>query len=139
MLFQATLDGDAGIIKPLIDNGAFPHHKNAVGNTALHRACFYRYDTCIQPLMDNGHQTDISRTDYINAKNKFGNTALHYASFNGHVDCILPLIENGANLHQTNKANQTALHIAKVHRDDRYYSKKREKFDSIIEILLDAM
>ena len=87
-LHLAILTGDVRICKILLENGARPDARNAIGNTPLHLATESNSVPLVQRILEQNVTVD--------AQNDAGQTALHIASFNGLTDVARLLVSAGA-------------------------------------------
>ena len=61
-------------------------------------ANFYGHLQCVELLLQNGSETDIT--------DSYGSTALMFAAYDGHAACVKILIDYNANVDMTNDAKQ---------------------------------
>ncbi|CAK4493392.1 unnamed protein product [Aphanomyces euteiches] len=139
-LQDAVRDNEVNDLRKLLDS----HPVNETDQyelTALHWACDYSHEECVQVLLAAGADVNaIENTHFkrqpihfaalrgsvsimkllhangadINAKDGIGRTPLHCAAHAGAVDAITWLLDNDADLFATTKDKHTALDLAKL-------------------------
>ena len=102
-LHLAILTGNIKICEILLENGARPAARNAIGNTPLHLATESNSVPLVQRILDQNVT--------INAQNDAGQTALHIASFNGLTEVARLLVSAGASQDVHDNEGATAEEI----------------------------
>ena len=100
------------VLQAIIDCGVDVNATNKKNRTALAIACLNRNEGAINVLLNAG--TDLNIAD-----NTYGETCLHTAvrqECSGEV--LQTIIDHGADVNATNNANETALTIVCVHKND---------------------
>lgn len=108
----AAHDKDNGAVRQLLAEGVSPNAQgNFDGRTAVHSAAEGGAAKNLAALLQSGGKPNV--------QDREGNTPLHLASmgsfslgFTDHVAAVRILLKHGADLHRTNNAGETALHIA---------------------------
>jgi ankyrin repeat protein len=111
-LFTAAENGEAGVIRQLVMDGADPNQANSYGDTALHISATHGHETVVRCLV-------LQCRAHVNQPNYEGTTPLHGAVENGHgrvVRCLV--VECGADVNRSDYESQTPLHIAIQWRGD---------------------
>ena len=142
-LHLATIMGQTGIVRYLIERGASTKAKDVSGATPLHEAVRYGRIEIAKYLLDAGAdanaQDSLGKTPMLiitpqdsraqlytmllehgsnpNAKDLYGDTPLHIATITGMTTTILDkLIAAGADINERNKKGVTPLSLAVEHR-----------------------
>ena len=105
-LMLASLNGDVGLVKLLIDKGAEVSKK---GWAPLHYAAANGHDDIVKLLLDH--------SAYVDAGSPNGTTPLMMAARGGHVSTVKLLLDNGADLTVKNQIGLTALDFAKTYKE----------------------
>lgn len=105
-LHNALRYGNKKAARMLIAAGADLHTTNKDQQTLLHAAVDSEAGELLRPLLESGLQ------DKVNAADSDGNTPLHIALQHKNAKHARLLIAAGADLHTTNKKQQTLLHAA---------------------------
>lgn len=87
-LFNAASEGDAGMVKALLEKGADVNARNGEGDTPLILAARNGHAETVSALLES--EADPDMTDAA------GDTAIIIASTRGHIDTVKALIEWGA-------------------------------------------
>ena len=103
-LHDAAKDGDAELVKLLIDAGADVNKANEKGETPLYWAAANGRTECVKLLIDAG--ADVNKAD------KDGRTPLILAAYYGHAECVKLLINAGADVNMANEDGLTPLYPA---------------------------
>jgi uncharacterized protein len=101
-MMLAALNGDANIVKQLIDKDAEVSKK---GWTPLHYAATTGQDDIVKLLLDH--------SAYIDAASPNGTTPLMMAARGGHLSTVKLLLDEGADLTVKNQLGLTAIDFAK--------------------------
>ena len=101
-LVTAIRNGDASVIRTLLDDGADVNARDAEGNTPLILASLYASPECVELLIDKGAD--------VNAANKAGATALIRAATS--YDKTRLLVAAGANVQARTALGNTPLILA---------------------------
>ena len=104
-LHKAAIEGNADLVKSLIESGANPNHRSKNGFPCLIQAAEAGHLDAIEKLLDGG--AEINATDNIQ-----GMTALHAASFAGYDKIVQLLIKRGADITRKNNKDLTPLDLA---------------------------
>ncbi len=142
-LHMATILGQTGIVRYLIERGASTKAKDVSGATPLHEAVRYGRTEIARYLLDAGAdpnaQDSLGKTPMLiitpqdtraelytmllnkgsnpNAKDLYGDTPLHIATITGTPTTILDkLIAAGADINERNKKGVTPLSLAIEHK-----------------------
>lgn len=110
-MMLAALNGDAALVKALIDKGA---EVNKKGWAPLHYAAANGHDDIVQLLLDH--------SAYIDADSPNGTTPLMMAARGNHLSTVKVLLDAGADSRVKNQIGMTALDFAK-----RYHAKDVEQ------------
>lgn len=110
-MMLAALNGDAGLVKALIDKGA---EVNKKGWAPLHYAAANGHDDVVRLLLDN--------SAYIDAGSPNGTTPLMMAARGNHLSTVKVLLDAGADSRVKNQLGLSALDFAK-----RYHAKDVEE------------
>ncbi|KAI8514586.1 Unconventional myosin-XVI [Branchiostoma belcheri] len=105
-LHWASLYGQTGVVKLLIQHGADVGARDEDGETALHWASVNGHTGVVKLLIQHGAD--------VGARNKDGETALHRASGNGQTGVVELLVQHGADVGARGEDGETALHWASV-------------------------
>ena len=103
-LFAAIRQGNMNTVEELITKGADVNVTNAIKQTPLHEAAFFRRRQITALLLTKGAK--------INAKDMHGMTPLHAATLAGAKQIATFLIANGADVNAKDNREQTPLHLA---------------------------
>ncbi|KAG0192158.1 hypothetical protein DFQ28_010039 [Apophysomyces sp. BC1034] len=101
-MMLASLNGEAGLVKHLIDKGA---EVNKPGWTPLHYAATTGQDKLVKLLLDH--------SAYIDAASPNGTTPLMMASRGGNITTVKLLLDEGADLALKNQLGLSAIDFAK--------------------------
>lgn len=101
-MMLAALNGDADLVKALIDKGA---EVNKQGWAPLHYAAANGHDDIVKILLDN--------SAYIDAGSPNGTTPLMMAARGNHLSTVKVLLDGGADSRVKNQLGLTALDFAK--------------------------
>jgi len=104
-LEQATLKGQAEMIRSLIEHGDDINARNTRGYTPLHLASAKGNSEVLKLLLENGAEVDAVVTDS-------GCTSLHHAASLGHVELCELLVRYGADPDAQTARLETPLHLA---------------------------
>ena len=105
-VYEASRNGDAGIVKDLLEAGADPNnYRDDYGSNALHRAAVSGHNDVINTLIEAGAE--------VNVKDNIGRTALYRAVVNDHRDVVIPLLEAGADPELGDDQGRTPIEMAK--------------------------
>lgn len=103
----AAADGQAAIVKKLIQDGVDLNDQNKDGITALMFAVYHRRNDAVKVLLDSRAEVDIADID--------GNTALLHACNQRYPDTVEMLLKHGASVDLKNqKTNVSPLALAIV-------------------------
>ncbi|KAK6836360.1 hypothetical protein PG987_006855 [Apiospora arundinis] len=156
-LMKAARDGDADVLKLLLDGGANVNASDTVGRTALSWASSKGQDIVIKQLIDRGADIEaVASSVYgcdctplglaledgrnttvkllldlganIDPKNGWGFTPLQRASEKGYVDIVKQLLDRGADINASDLDGKTALFWATIRGQNKI---------SVISLLLD--
>jgi ankyrin repeat protein len=97
----ATVFGQIGALKALIEGGADMNYKNNEGSTPLITAAVFNRIEVSKVLIEAGAD--------MNSKNNEGSTALHTAALLCRTEIVEVLLDNGADKNVRNNAGRTAL------------------------------
>ncbi|MEW6350719.1 MAG: ankyrin repeat domain-containing protein [Thermodesulfobacteriota bacterium] len=136
-VLAAANRGDLAQVRRLLDKGADPNAKDAIGNMVLGEAAFSGNLDLVKFLIDQGSDVKAKRPDGqtvlmcaaiggnpqvvrllvemgldVNAKTSGGETALMWASMGGRLEAVKYLLENKAELNAKNASGDTALWYA---------------------------
>ena len=108
----AAHDKDHGTVRQLLAKGVSPNVPMGFdGRTAIHNAAKDGAAQNLAAMLEAGGKPNVQDRD--------GNTPLHLASmgsfssvFTNHAAAVRVLLQHGANLHRTNDAGETPLHVA---------------------------
>ena len=101
-LFEAIQDGNIGLVKELVKNGADVNCIDKTGQSPLHRACYLGHLDIVRVLIANGADIHQRASD-------LQLTPLHSATMNGDCQVVAFLIDNGADIHARDAAGGTPL------------------------------
>jgi hypothetical protein len=107
-LLIAAAEGHENTVAALLDAGADPNVKNALGRTALMHASVYGFTAIVKLLLARGADPNLAPTDGQ------GWTALMAAARAGHVETVRALLNGGAKVALTDKNGNTALALAEA-------------------------
>lgn len=107
LILAAQGDGDAEIVKWLLDHGAAVELRNCLGETALHKAAYFGHDKIASLLIEGGAE--------VGARDLKGETPLHKTMVYGWDSMVELLLLSGAEVGILDKAGESALQKA-VHR-----------------------
>ncbi|MDQ7055090.1 MAG: ankyrin repeat domain-containing protein [Persephonella sp.] len=110
-LHVAVKEGDAELVKYLLEKGADPNGKGAFGETPLHIAVDRGYLDIVQLLLERGADP--------NAQSNEGNTPLHMAVIASSADIAYELIKKGASVDVENSFGKTPLDVARELNDEK--------------------
>ena len=96
----AATEGNAAVVKKLLDCGVSPDAKDQNGDTALHLAAAEGNTAVVKVLLEHGAHPNIQTQSG-------GNTALHLAITEGHLAVVEALLAKGANPHALNNQGFT--------------------------------
>ena len=96
------------LVAQLAALGADPYHRNRAGRSGLHCAALQGHVRVVKYLVTH-FEFDLDIGDVR------GDTPLHDACRTGEPEVVALLLEFGADVHATNKAGKTPLHIAAEH------------------------
>lgn len=106
----ATLAGDIGAIRRLLDSGVSPNAYNQTGFAPIHSASRQGRVDIVRLLLDRGADADIqSRT-----RTDGGQAALHIAARNNYLELIQLLLARGADPNIQDNRGNTPLHDAAI-------------------------
>jgi len=103
-LIFACLEGNADLVRNLIDQGAFVNHQNQNGETAAYWASSQGNENILEILIENGANLNICNLD--------GVSPAHVAAANGHRNIVEKLILNGAFVNAQDEVKDSVLHYA---------------------------
>ncbi len=103
-LLAAVKAGDAAGVTSLVNHGANPNARDAIGMTPLHYAAYRGEPAVAEALIAGGADLDV--------KDSMGMTPLHAAAFQGHPDMVETLLKAGAEVNAKDRAGNTPLHYA---------------------------
>ncbi len=112
-LLIAAEEGDAGLVRELLKQGADPYAKGARGNTALHIAAIWDRPTVMEALLKAGINPDVSNRD--------GETPLYSAVDLGQKHLVQILLHYNANVYVRDILGDTPLKHAED--SDKIYHK----------------
>jgi ankyrin repeat protein len=104
-LHKASENGDAAVIKLLLNQGQRINQKNIHGQTPLHKAAAHGHIKVVEILLANHAQ--------INIQDIYGETPLHKAVQNSNCLVVKLLLNHGAD-HRVNKNYQSPCDIART-------------------------
>ncbi len=116
-LNSAAQNNDLESLQEVLQQKININATTAEGWTALHFAAFKGYDKIVAALLEAKINADIQGKVY-------GRTALHYAVDRGNLETVKLLVAKGANVKIADKANKTALDLA-----------REKKFGDIVKVL----
>ncbi|WP_157245091.1 ankyrin repeat domain-containing protein [Nonomuraea typhae] len=102
-LYQAAVQGRAGVVRMLVDAGADPDHESGEG-LPLCAAASWGHAETVQALLDAGADPD-RRED----AGRSAMAALHWAASGEHLAVVRALLANGADPDAIDAAGRTAL------------------------------
>jgi ankyrin repeat protein len=112
-LLQAVINGDAELVRVLLNSGANVTAKNNYNWTPLHFAAKNGYTEIVIDLLDKG--ADVNATaNYEDDPNgtQPSITALHLAAQNEHAETVRALLNHSADVNAKDWKNKTPLHLA---------------------------
>ena len=98
-------NGDAGIVRILLDAGADARWRNDSGFSGILEACSQGHTSIVEMLIN--HDKDL-----LEFADKFGQTPLVVATNHGRVDAVRFLLGRGANIHGALEYGGTLLMLA---------------------------
>ena len=104
-LHAATVYGQLGVVKVLLEQGADPTVADQYENTPLHYAAYDNLHEIMNLLLQHGANTSI--------RGRMG-TPLHIAATHGHLNIVTQLVDYQAVLDAPEKNNRIPLHEAAV-------------------------
>ena len=104
-LLTAAREGNLAEIEQLLLDGADINHRDWLGVTALHFACWSNNPTAVRRLLQAGSD--------VNAPSSNQSTPLHFAD---NLEIIHELLEDNADINAKDATNQTALQKAELAR-----------------------
>lgn len=111
-LNAAASKGFANIVVILLESGADPNVRGALGGLPLVSAAAGGYESVVRRLLDAGARVD-------EPSGSFGVTALARASRYGHYQVVEVLIAAGADVNRPARGGATALVLAREHKHKR--------------------
>ena len=113
-LHFAVADNSLGVVKLLVQKGAWIYDEDDCGLMSLHHASQNGRKEIALFLIENG--CDVNRptsATFHGSESSFtGSTALHFAAQNGHNETVLVLLRKGANVDSVKLNGQTPLMLA---------------------------
>ncbi|KAL8687867.1 MAG: hypothetical protein Q9218_006079 [Villophora microphyllina] len=108
-LFLAAANGNEATVKTLLDRGANPRCRNAIGEMPIHVACWRGYTGVVKQMLDAG--VDIEERDLT-----YDETPLIKAASTGQQLVLKLLLDRGADMDAVNPYGRNALNHARLHR-----------------------
>ncbi|KAI4245292.1 MAG: hypothetical protein LQ352_006615, partial [Teloschistes flavicans] len=108
-LFLAAANGNEAAVKTLLERGADPRCRNAIGEMPIHVACWRGYAGVVKQMLDMG--VGIEERDFT-----FDETPLIKAASTGQLPVLKLLLDRGADMDAVNPYGRNALNHARLHR-----------------------
>jgi hypothetical protein len=105
-LHSASGNGEASVVKDMIQAGADVHARDRLGSTALHYGASKGHVETIDALVRGGAD--------VNARDGDQDTPLHSATKGGHDAAVMRLVQLGADVAMANARGNTALKLAQM-------------------------
>ena len=115
-LHCAATDGDAKVVKALLDAGANVRAKDNENKTPIYFACTNGKIDTVKELFKHV-ENPVSRSaisDMLKDKNREGETALHAAVKGGCLEIVQLCLDKGAKVHERRRNLAHPLHIAAI-------------------------